>query len=365
MADRAVETAMSLTPHLVQMIRESGPMTVASFMQTALLHPLHGYYTTQMPFGTAGDFTTAPEISQMFGELLGLCIAQAWIDQGSPTQFTLAEAGPGRATLMADILRATQQVPGFHGALQIRLIEASPKLRAVQAETLAGYAPLWVDGFGDLPPAQLFLIANEFFDCLPPRQFIREGDGWAERVIGLDGAGALRFGKTKPAPNDMLSHRIDDTKGGDLVEVHPGASAVATQIAEHIAQNGGLGLIVDYGDWRSVGDTVQALRAHAPVDVLDGPGTADLTVHVDFEVLAEATTAAGAVHTRLTPQGVFLERLGITQRAQTLAQNLSGEALDTHVAAHRRLTAPEEMGTLFKVLGIVPATAPLPAGFAT
>ncbi|KIC12263.1 ATP synthase subunit beta [Leisingera sp. ANG-M1] len=352
---------MSLADHLAARIRADGPIPVADYMAECLLHPQFGYYTTRDPLGAKGDFTTAPEISQMFGELLGLALAQAWIDQGSPAPFTLAELGPGRGTLMADLLRATRGVPGFHAAMQLHLVEASPALRDAQAKALDGYAPQWLDTVESLPQQPLFLAANEFFDALPIRQFIRAGNHWSEKRIGLTG-NALSFGLTPPAPQPALEHRLADTAEGDLVELCEAAAPVTHSIAARIAAHGGAALIVDYGDWRALGDTLQALRAHAPADPLQTPGQADLTAHVDFEALAMAAKTAGCAHTRLTPQGVFLERLGITDRARALAAPLQGEALENLISAHRRLTHPEEMGNLFKVLGLYPSTAAPPPG---
>jgi len=345
---------------LARRIRATGPITVAEFMAECLLHPDHGYYSTRDPLGVSGDFTTAPEISQMFGELLGLCLAQAWMDQGAPARIALTEPGPGRGTLMADMLRATRNVAGFHAAAEVHLIEASPALRAKQAATLKDHAPVWHDHFASLPDLPLFLVANEFFDALPIRQFVRDGASWRERVVGLDGD-RLIFGLGAPAPLVALEHRRADTRDGDLVEICPAAEPVMAEIAARIARLGGAALIVDYGGWRSRGDTLQALRGHAPDDPLAHPGEADLTAHVDFEALARA--AGGAAHTGLTAQGVLLERLGITARAQALARNLSGAALDSHLAAHRRLTHPREMGTLFRALALHAPGQPPPPGF--
>lgn len=345
---------------IAQQIARTGPMTLADYIHTCLLHPDHGYYTIRDPLGAAGDFTTAPEISQMFGELIGLCLAQTWMDQGSPDTIQLAELGPGRGTLMADALRATARVPGFHAALRLHLIEASPTLRAEQNARL----PLatWHSDLSTLPDGPLYLIANEFLDALPIRQFQREGSGWRERVVGLEGD-TLKLGLTPPAPIASLEHRLGDTKDGNIVEVCPALPGMISQISTQIAEHGGMALIIDYGDWGSQGDTFQALSKHQTTDPLAAPGTADLTAHVDFAAIAQAS--APATHTRLTPQGVFLERLGITQRAQALAAPLSGDALDSHIAAHRRLTHPEQMGQLFKVIGLVPNGAALPPGFAS
>jgi NADH dehydrogenase [ubiquinone] 1 alpha subcomplex assembly factor 7 len=346
----------ALADLLKRRIATTGPITLADYMSEALLHPDHGYYTTRDPLGATGDFVTSPEISQMFGEMIGLCLAQAWIDQGRPNGI-LAELGPGRGTLMQDILRATKGVAGFHDALDLHLVEASPVLRAAQSARLPN--PTFHADVSTLPDAPLFLVANEFFDALPVRQFQRDGTGWRERMVGLEGD-TLTIGLSAAAPIALLDHRLSDTKDGDLVEVCPALPAIMGQIGERIGTHGGAALIIDYGDWRSQGDTLQALRGHQPVDPLDAPGTADLTTHVDFEVITQS--AAPARFTRITPQGVFLERLGITQRAQTLAQSLSGDALESHIAAHRRLTHPSEMGDLFKVVGIYPDAHTPPAG---
>jgi NADH dehydrogenase [ubiquinone] 1 alpha subcomplex assembly factor 7 len=352
---------MSLVALIRARIRQDGPVSVADYMAECLLHPQHGYYTTRDPFGTAGDFITAPEISQMFGEVVGLCLAQAWLDQGSPARFTLAEPGPGRGTLMADILRATRAVPGFAQAAEITLIEASPVLRDVQRQTLASHAPRWLDNLAELPDQPLFLVANEFFDALPVRQFLRAGSGWSERRIGLKD-GALHFGLTEAGPYPQLAHRLKDTNDGDLVEICPTAPAITGGIARRIARYGGAALIIDYGGWHSLGDTFQALKAHRPVDPLDNPGRADLTAHVDFEPLAQAAAKAGCAHTRLTPQGVFLERLGIAARARALAAGQTEAAQKQLISAHHRLTHPDEMGNLFKTLGLYPARAAPPPG---
>lgn len=347
-----------LAEKLLSRIAASGPMTLADYMQSCLLDPDHGYYATRDPFGRSGDFITAPEVSQMFGELIGLALAQSWLDQGAPAPFTLAEAGPGRGTLMADILRATRGVPGFHDAMRVVLIEASPTLRRIQADTLDPIAPAWTDRIDDLPRRPLWLVANEFFDALPIRQFQRAGDGWAETVVtGADEV--LTLARAAPLTVPALDHRLADTHEGDIVEICPAAVPMATTIGSRIATHGGAAVIIDYGDWRSLGDTFQALQAHEPVSPVAAPGLADLTAHVDFEQIARAAAPARA--SALVPQGVFLERLGITARAQGLARRLGGEALTAHIAAHRRLTHPEEMGTLFKILALTPPEAtPVP-----
>lgn len=338
-------------------IRANGPISLADYMAECLLHPQHGYYSTREPFGTVGDFTTAPEISQMFGELLGLSLAQSWLDQGAPSPFALAEIGPGRGTLMADVLRATRGVPGFHEGLRLWLIEASPRLRAVQAQTLQAHAPTWTGAVHDLPALPLFLLANEFFDALPIRQFQRTGPAWRERLVGVQ-ADRICLGLGPILPVADLDVRLADTTEGQIVETCPAALPIISEIGRRMATQGAA-LIIDYGGWHALGDTFQALRAHAPVDPFATPGEADLTAHVDFAALARAASPAAHAY---TTQGHLLTALGIAQRSTRLAQNLTGAALQSHLAATRRLTAPSEMGTLFKVLALYPAGHPPPPG---
>lgn len=349
-----------LAKTLVRRIAAAGPITLAEYMAECLLNPQHGYYATRDPLGAGGDFTTAPEISQMFGELIGLCLAQNWLDQGAPAG-VLAEAGPGRGTLMADIWRATRGVPGFHARMSVHLVEASPVLRAAQAQRLAGAPVTWHASVDDLPESPLWFVANEFFDALPIRQFVRAGGGWREVVVGLDG-GKLARGLTPPAPLADLAHRLGDTSEGEVVETCPAAGPVMQALQVRIARHGGAALIVDYGGWRSSGDTFQAVRNHAFADPFADPGAADLTAHVDFQALVQA--APGLTASALMPQGALLRALGIDTRAARLAQGLTGEALRQHQAAHRRLTDGAEMGSVFKALALVKPGAPLPPGFA-
>jgi SAM-dependent MidA family methyltransferase len=284
------------------------------------------------------------------------------MDQGAPGEIALVELGPGRGTLMADALRATAPVPGFHAALRLHLVEASPTLRQVQAEALASFTPTFHDSAADLPDLPLYLVANEFFDALPIRQFQRgKGETWHERVVGAEGE-RLTLGLAPATPLAALEHRLHDTREGQIVETCAPAEAIAADLGQRIARQGGAALIVDYGGIESIGDTFQAVAGHAPADPFADPGAADLTAHVAFGPLARATAPAEA--TPLVPQGVFLERLGITGRARMLAARLTGEALDAHVAAHRRLTHPQEMGNLFQVLALVPPGSAPPPGFA-
>lgn len=349
---------------LIRRIEANGPLRIMDYMAECLLHPEHGYYTTAEPFGAAGDFITSPEISQMFGELLGLWLAQCWLDQGAPTDFTLAEIGPGRGTLMADILRATRNVPGFHQAARICLVEASPRLRDLQAQSLGAYRVSWHAQIEDLPQAPLYLVANEFLDALPIRQFQRNGDGWAETMVAVVD-GALRLARGSAMPLAHLAHRLADTHEGDIVEICPALPAIIGAVSARIADHGGAALLIDYGGWHSLGDTLQAMRDHKFVDLLDRPGQSDLTAHVDFEPVALAARASGlSAHGPVT-QGDLLNRLGLPMRRDQLARGLGGAALERHLLGANRLTAPDEMGSLFKALALLPPTAPQPAGFAS
>lgn len=346
-----------LLPILKAQIDRFGPLSIRDYMNLCLLHPEHGYYTTGTPLGRTGDFITAPEISQMFGEMLGLALAQNWLDQGAPARFCLAELGPGQGTLMADILRVFSTIPDPKPTPEIWLVEASPKLREVQAALLKDRALHFADHVSDLPDLPLFLVANEFFDALPIRQYQRSSTGWQERLVGWQGSG-LAFGLGPELTDSTFS--APDLGVGAVYETSSAACAIMGEIDQRIATFGGAALIIDYGDETSKGTTFQAVARHQKVSPLDDPGRADLTAHVDFGALARA--APLCKKSRLTPQGIFLERLGITARAQQLAQKLAGAALENHIAAHRRLTHPEEMGALFKVLALCPQDAPLPVG---
>lgn len=342
-------------------IAANGPISVAEYMSWCLGHPEHGYYMTRDPFGGEGDFTTAPEISQMFGEIVGAWLVHCWLDQGSPRDFVLAELGPGRGTLMRDILRVGGTVPGFVEAARVWLVERSPVLREAQARALAGFAPRWADAVGDLPEGALWVVANEFFDALPVEQFQLVGELWRERVVAADADGDLAFDWARPAPRPDLSARFPHAADGAIVGISRAGEQVAGLLGGQIAGAGGAALIVDYGAPDGTGDTLQAVRGHAPCSPLHAPGEADLTAHVSFSPLAAAASPARAHGP--AGQGAFLEALGITARAARLARANGGQAHEMIAAAHRRLTHPDEMGTLFKVLALTPDAAGQPAGF--
>jgi NADH dehydrogenase [ubiquinone] 1 alpha subcomplex assembly factor 7 len=332
---------------LIRQIEAFGPITVSDYMAACLGDPEHGYYMTREPFGTAGDFITAPEISQMFGELIGLWAVGCWQRMGSPDRFVLAEIGPGRGTLISDALRAARLAPGFIAAAEIVLVETSPRLRAIQRATLSDHNVSWRDRVDDLPDGPAILVANEFFDALPVRQFQRTPDGWAERMVGV-ADGRLAFGLR---PGAAIEGLAADAPPGSIVEIASVSASIMTTLAGRLQRFGGAQLAIDYGHAESGhGDTLQAMRQHGFDDPLAHPGAADLTVHVDFAALAATARAQGARASRVWTQGDFLLALGLLERAGRLGAGKDAATQDAIRAAVERLAGPEAMGTLFKVL---------------
>ncbi|SDF47796.1 NADH dehydrogenase [ubiquinone] 1 alpha subcomplex assembly factor 7 [Limimonas halophila] len=361
----------ALEDRIKRRIAVEGPISLGAYMAEVLAAPGAGYYAGEHdPLGAAGDFTTAPEISQMFGELLGLWCADTWQRLlGSPSPVHLVELGPGRGTLMADALRAARMMPGFREALDVHLVEISPALRAKQEETLrdAGVAVHWHRETATIPDGPLLVLANEFFDALPVRQMERTADGWCERLVAVDperDALALARGAPTRKAAHYVPEELRDAPEGTVVEVSPAMLAQTQELAERIAQVGGAGLIVDFGpDSVMSGATLQAVRRHRPAEILEAPGETDLTAHVPFPLLARAAREAGAAAHGPVQQGTFLRALGIEARAQTLTANAAPQQARAIASALHRLTAPEEMGELFKALAITPRGAGTPAGF--
>jgi len=352
---------------LLRRIALTGPITVAEFMAEALGHPLHGYYQRRDPLGRAGDFITAPEVSQMFGELIGLWCVEVWHEMGCPDPCHLVELGPGRGTLMADALRAARIRPAFGAALRLHLVETSPYLRERQDQALAAHMPVahrpqWHASFADIPKGPLLLVANEFFDALPVHEFELRHEGWRERVVASDGE-KLIFGWTEPGPSFALL--TDRQRIGPKAEISPVALGIAGEIGRHLAEAGGAALIIDYGTSQSLpGESLQAVRRHQPVDPLADIGEADLSAHVDFAGLARAAEQTGAKAYGPLPQGEFLLRLGLDARAESLiARATPSQARDIE-SARRRLLDSREMGTLFKALALAAPGLPPPPGFA-
>ncbi|MEE8536242.1 MAG: SAM-dependent methyltransferase [Kiloniellales bacterium] len=358
-----------LAAELARRIAAEGPITVADYMDAALTDPRHGYYMGRDPLGARGDFVTAPEVSQMFGELVGLWCAETWQRLGAPAEIPLVELGPGRGTLLADALRAARTVPGCREALRPHLVEVSPALRARQAEALAGADPVWHADLAGLPDGPLLLLANEFFDALPVRQFVKAADGWRERLVALaEGASesAPGFAFTLgPRADDSVPDPLRTATEGSVFEVSPAALATAAEIGRRLADHGGGALVIDYGHAeRATGETLQAVRRHARHEVLESPGNADLTCHVDFAALAAAAREAGAEPHGPVAQGVWLGRLGIAARAARLKAGATAAQARDIDAALVRLTDPAAMGRLFKVLALMLPGAGPPAGFA-
>lgn len=333
---------MELAQLLHERITREGAITVAEYMELCNTH----YYATRDPFGTGGDFTTAPEISQIFGEMIGIWIAQQWLEAGSPHAL-LCEAGPGRGTLMRDMLRATRHVPQFHAHIRIRLIESSPVLQAIQRRTLKEMHPDlgWSSEVATLPSLPMFFVANEFFDALPVHQFFADG---AERTI------TLRDEKLCWHDHAPVAR-----------EASPASCMFLRQIATHIRNHGGAGLIVDYGytylPEDANRDTLQAVRRHAYADPLIAPGEADLTAHVDFSTLAQEARVAGVQAWQAQTQGTFLRRMGAELRAAALCKTLTPEQCATMLQGLERLVSPREMGELFKVLALTSSLEKPPA----
>jgi SAM-dependent MidA family methyltransferase len=361
---------MSLRARIAALIEAQGPMSVAQFMTLSLLDPKEGYYATRDPFGVGGDFTTAPEISQMFGEMVGLWLVQCWADQGAPKNPRLVELGPGRGTLMADILRTASVAEEFLADLDVVLIEASPVLQQAQADKLRGlHADVsWQTQFDDsLSDRPLFLVANEFFDALPVRQYVKTARGWCERMVTVDPRGELTFALAPvPLPPSAIPEDRQGAPEGGVYEFAPAATALMEDIAGVIAAKGGAALVMDYGYGAAAGhgETLQAVGGHRFVDALDEPGEIDLSAHVDFAALALAARRGGAHVSGPVTQGAFLATIGLTERAEQLMKANPASAADL-LAATERLIGADKMGILFKALAVTPPALTDVAGFAT
>ncbi len=343
--------ARSLEDLIKMEIRQTGPMSIRSYMGTVLGHAQHGYYSSGDPLGAAGDFITAPEISQMFGELIGFFLVNLWQQLGEPRSFTLLELGPGRGTLMQDALRAASRADGFIDALHLQLFETNQTLKAQQAERLASYNPYWTPSVSAVPDDDpLLVVANEFFDAMPISQYVRMEDGWHERQVGLSEYDDLRLGLSPtPISPDAMPDEVRAAEQGEVYEYSLHNKFIVEQLGKHIVAQRGALLAIDYGYAATrTGETLQAVRRHEFVDPLDEPGLSDLSAHVDFGLLAETARKLGLIAAPLATQRDFLANLGIVERATALARANPGQ-LDEIGAALRRLTAPEEMGTLFKV----------------
>ncbi|WP_454598269.1 class I SAM-dependent methyltransferase [Qipengyuania sp. SM2507] len=348
-----------LADSFARLICSDGPMPVARFMGESNAR----YYAARDPLGAAGDFVTAPDISQMFGEMIGLWLADLWVRAGRPEDSIYAELGPGRGTLARDALRVMR---GQGLVPQVHLVEGSPALRKVQAEAIPG--AVFHDDIASLPEGcPLLLVANEFLDALPVRQLVRTEAGWRERMVALAGEeageGFVFTAGTQPMDAAVPAH-WRDARVDTLVETCPGAAAAMVEVAQRLTTQGGAALFIDYGHLAPrAGSTLQAVRAHSKVDPLALPGEADITAHVDFAMLAEIAKAGGVPWIAGTTQGAWLTALGIDARAQTLGGK-APERAEEVAAAHRRLVHGDDMGDLFKVLALSGGGWPAGAGFA-
>jgi NADH dehydrogenase [ubiquinone] 1 alpha subcomplex assembly factor 7 len=352
---------------LQQRIVAEGPITVEAFMEACLLDTTSGAYTARQPIGADADFITAPEISQIFGELIGLWAVAAWQTMGEPDAVTVAELGPGRGTLMADALRAARVSPKFLASLSLALVERSPVLAAVQRDTLRGVQPPvdWYAALEEVPRGPLIVIANEFIDALPVRQFVRRSGAWYERVVTASATGfafaeSARAAGDEDAPEE--TGRV--VPEGAVAETRPAASMLLRELASRAAEAPLAALIIDYGhDESGYGDTLQAVRAHRYADPLATPGEADLSAHVDFAALKRSAEALGLKAYGPLPQGAFLLKLGLGERRDQLLATATEAQKAAIASGAARLADPQQMGVLFKVLALTSAELPPPPPF--
>ena len=337
---------MSLRERLVAQIVVHGPLSVADYMRICLYDPEHGYYATHPRLGAGGDFVTAPHLSQMFGEVLGLWAVDAWTRLGQPPLCRLVELGPGDGVMMRDILHATRIAPGFQRAIEVRLMESSGPLRAAQGSTLSGAALKWADDLDGLPTdAPIILLANEFLDCLPIQQHVLVGERMLERRVGLDAGGRLAFTVTEAGCSGAPPRAL----AGPVLETSQALADFARSVGVLLTRSAGVALFIDYGRAEpGYGDTLQALRGHRKESPLAHPGEADLTAHVDFPAFLAAARETGALTLPLLTQREFLRRLGVDARAAALTSANPTKA-DTIARQLDRLIGPEQMGELFKV----------------
>lgn len=352
---------MSFAEDLKDRIRRSGPLSVADYMEACA----NAYYARGDVFGAGGDFITAPEISQTFGEIVGLWCAVTWQALGAPKTFRLIECGPGRGTLMADALRAARRVPGFRDAARVHLVERSARLREMQRAALKGELVTWHDDIEDVPVGVCIVLANEFLDALPVRQWEKTERVWIERAVALDNAGDLHFTHGTARDLDIPLAISADAAPGAIFETSPASIGWTRSLAARLTDHGGAALVIDYGHTATaIGDTLQAVKAHRYHSALADPGAVDITAHVDFEAIATAAREMGAKVFGPVPQGAWLTRLGITVRAAQLAAGKDEAQAKTIQGAVNRLIAPDAMGLLFKVLAFTHPALAACEGFA-
>ena len=358
---------LSLAARLHAHIAENGPLTVEAFMQACLSDAASGAYTSRQPIGGAGDFITAPEISQIFGELIGLWSVSVWQSMGAPRAVTVAELGPGRGSLMADALRAWRAVPAFLDVISVALIETSPVMVAAQRSALreARVPVSWYATLDEVPDGPLIVLANEFIDALPIRQFIYRDGTWLERLIASDGSGGFCFTEgNRLALGDQASDLPDEAPDGSILEMRPAARTLLYELARRASVAPLAVLIIDYGhDEAGFGDTLQAVRGHRFAATLADPGSADLSAHVDFADLKRRASALGLKPYGPVPQGEFLLKLGLGERRNRLLQRATPAQAEAIASGASRLVDPKQMGILFKALALTGADRPPPPPF--
>ena len=344
---------MSLIQELKHLISENGSLSIAQYMSLCLTHPEHGYYMQQDSI--KDDFLTAPETSQMFGELIGAWLITMWQSLGSPSPFSLVELGAGTGTLMQDILRTSILSPTFHQSAQVHLVEISPTLQQQQRTRLkdSGVPIVWHQSCDTLPSLPTFLVANEFLDALPIHQWINDNQDWRERVITLDEHENLQFSTTSALLSPThLPESYESESNGAVFENSPAREAIIDQIAHHLTSTMGISLFIDYGHWHSgFGDTLQAVKSHTPTNILEHSGQSDLTSHVDFQPLTDCAQKIGCSVSPPTDQGSFLLELGLIERAKKLSESKPPKESDIIHNAVDRLSSQSQMGSLFKVMG--------------
>lgn len=344
-----------LKARIIDLVGMEGPIPVADYMAICLYDPRQGYYMTRDPFGSGGDFITAPEVSQMFGELIGAWVVAAWRVLGRPPLPIVAEIGPGRGTLMRDMVRTILRIaPDLHAAADFRLVEVSPRLAEAQRASLRDMPGRfgWHRDIDEFPHQPLFIVGNELFDAVPIRQYVRAEDGWRERCVAVDGENLVFAAGAGSLDESLLPPAAGDAPQGAIAEIAPARAALMQKIARRLADDGGAGLFIDYGYFSpAIGDSFQALSGHTHADPLAEPGKADLTAHVDFAALA-ATARAIGLEAQLATQGDFLLRMGLLERAGRLGADADAAGRERISQAVERLAGPNQMGELFKVIAI-------------
>ncbi len=349
---------MLLKNLIVSEITNTGPITISRFMEHCLYHKQFGYYSRKNTIGRQGDFITSPEISQVFGELIGAWLAQTWVDRGMPTPFSLVELGPGNGTMMRDILNAMRTLPEFTGSASIILVEKSPTLKDFQKAKLANHNPTWIENVLDIPEEPLFLIANEFLDALPIRQFKKNNNNWFERSIGLTSNGELHFVYIPSNFNNELNLLYRDIPNDVIIEISDIAKNILSILSEKLLRHGGVALFIDYGYFEGTGETLQAVSRHAFSNPLENLGESDLTSQVNFKNIYNLVNNKGLRATNMLSQGKFLMGLGIKSRSELLKEQMSGMQRNLHISAVNRLTDEDKMGSIFQVMGVTNVGSP-------